>query len=132
MTNSVFGEGYIDSLLQIDTGIEVFDIELANMDVYTFKTPSIQNVYNDFVEVNEVLRGEIIRKYSTGEFGFYQMQGIIKSYKNFIYHNNKFFQYLSIKDSGVSGKEIDRAILSSYKNTRIHFTRMKSIIARSY
>lgn len=132
ITNSVNASGYIDNLLEIPTGPEAFDITLESLDYYSFNSPQISKVYNDFREVNEVLRDEIVRKYNAGDFDYYQMQGIIKNYKMFVYHTNKLFEYLSLKDNGIWGKSIDTAILRTYQNTRIYYNRMKYIISQSY
>ena len=130
--NTVFSEWYIDELLEIHSGIEAFDIELVDIQYYRFQTPGIQHVYDSFLSVNDVLKNELMRKYREDNFAYYQMQGIIKNYKGFIYHTDKLFFYLSIKDNGLKGKEIDTAILRSYQNTRIYYTRMKNIIKRDY
>jgi len=130
--NIAFAKWYIDTLLDINSGIESYDIKLEKLDSYNFKNTSTQETYNRFVSINRILRSELLRKYQSGNFEYYQMQGIIKNYKWFIYNTNKFFQYLSIKDSGITWKSIDTAILRSYQNVRIYYTRMKNIIKRKY
>lgn len=122
----------IDQILQIQTGVEAFDISQVKLDSHTFKTASIQSTYDTFVSTNTILRSELINKYRNGDFEYYQMQGIIKNYSGFIYHTNKLFTYLSIKDSGIKTKEVDTAILRSYQNVRIYYNRMKSLVAKSY
>lgn len=122
----------IDDLLQIPTWPEMFDITTVNLDVYNFNSSAIQNVYLSFSETNIILRDELVRKYNAGEFDFYQMQWIITNYKMFVYHTNKLFEYLELKEQGYSGKTIDTAILRSYQNIRIYYNRMKDIIGRSY
>lgn len=129
---AMWNGGYLEDLLEIPSGVEAFDISLAELDTHYFQTAAIQNVYNNFASVDRVLRDELINKYRNGDFEYYQMQGIIKNYKDFVYHTNKLFQYLSIKDNGISGKSIDTAILRSYQNVRISYTRMRNIIARNY
>ena len=131
ITNNAFAMQSIDELLEIPSGIEAFEIQLQRLDAHNFQTQGIQNVYDTFQSTNKVLRSELIRKYRDGEFEYYQMQGIIKNYSGFIYHTNKLFQYLAIKDSGILGKEVDTAILRSYQNVRIYYTRMKNIISRN-
>jgi hypothetical protein len=58
------------------------------------------------------------------------MQWIVRNYKNFVFHTNKLFFYLSYKDNGIRGKEVDTAILRSYQNIRINFNRMTNIIGQ--
>jgi len=130
--NKAFALKSIDSLLEIETGVEGFELSLPRLESHSFRTEAIINVYEEFRSTNELLRGEIMNKYRNREFSYYQMQGIVKSYSQFVYHTNKLFWYLSIKDTGFREKTIDTAILRSYQNVRIHYNRMKHLIGRSY
>jgi len=130
--SGVFAIQSIDSLLEIQSGVEGFDISRVKLEQHSFRTDAIKNVYEDFHASNDVLRSEILKKYRNWEFSYYQMQWIVKSYKQFVYNTNKLFWYLAIKDSWFRGKTIDTAILRSYQNIRIHYNRMKHLIWRSY
>lgn len=130
---SAFNQGgYIDELLEIPTGVEAFEISLPQVDIYNFRNSSVRSVYENFSSVHQVLRQELLNKYANGDFEYYQMQGIIKNYSDFVYHTNKLFGYLEIRESGISGKTIDTAIIRSYQNIRISYNRMRNTIARNY
>ncbi len=118
----------LDELLQIPTGPEVFDIQRATLDNHRFASSTLETVYNNYRTLDNILRTEIIRKYEAGDFENTQMQGIVRNYKNFVFHTNKLFAYLALKDNGIRGKSIDTAILRSYQNIRINFDRMTDII----
>ncbi len=129
--NTTFAQS-IDDLLELDSGLEAFSIETQKLDTYSFRSPQIESVYQRFIVINRILKDELMRKYRNGDFDYYQMQWIIKNHKDFVFHTNKLFYYLSLKDNGMQSKPIDTAIMRSYQGTKTSYNRMKYIISKSY
>lgn len=127
-TYSFAKEWYIENLLQINTWVEAFDIELIEIDDYYFADENLQNTYEEFKRTSQLLKREIIRKYENDEFGYYQTKWVITNYKKFVYYTNSIFYYLSLKDEGVNDSEIDNAILESYTKIRTYYKRLKYLV----
>jgi len=60
------------------------------------------------------------------------MNGIVENYKKTVYYTNQIFGYLKMREDGVSGDELSKAIADGYSNLRVYYTRMKNIIKRNY
>ena len=56
-------EGYMEQLLELNTGLEVYELGLTKMDPMTFSETSLQNTYGEFIRVDAVLRNEFIHMY---------------------------------------------------------------------
>lgn len=123
-------EGYLEKLLDLNTGIEVFDINTATIDPLEFYNPQIQYTYDEFISVDRVLRDEFIRQYRTWEISYYRMADITTNYNNFVYYTNKTFYYLRQRELGYTGKHTDRAIRNGYSNMRVYYTRVKALVAK--
>jgi len=124
-------EWYIEWLLQINSWVEAFDIELANIDTYYFENESLRNTYLEFTKVASLLKNEIIRKYENDEFEYYQTKWIIKNYKKFIYYSDQIFYFLKLREKWYRWKEIDNAVLESYQNIRVYYKRLKRLVYKN-
>jgi hypothetical protein len=119
---------YIDQLLDLNYWIEEYDLELEYIDYIYFSNPQTQAIFENFKEVNRILKDEIIRKYRAWEFEYYQTKWIITNQKMFVYHTNKFFHYLSIKEQNPEYIETDNFILKNYSNMRIYYNRLRHLV----
>lgn len=125
---AVEGEGYIEQLLEIRTGVEWFNIERAQIDDFTFISPAIQGVYTEFKRANDILKSEMMNQYNAGDLKYYQMSGMIENHEKFVYYTNKLFYYLSMKETGQAyGSEVDNAIANSYIQLRSYYARLKAL-----
>ncbi len=121
-------EWYIERLLQINSWVEAFDIELASIDKYHFKNTSLRNTYLELIKVASLLKDEIIKKYKNDEFEYYQTKWIIENYKKFIYYSNQIFYFLKLREKWYKWNEINNAIMKSYQNIRTYYRRLKRLI----
>ena len=122
------GEGYIEQLLEIRTGVEWFNIERAQIDDFTFISPAIQSVYTEFKRADDILKSEMMNQYNAGDLEYYQMSGMIENHEKFVYYTNKLFYYLSMKETGQAyGSEVDNAIANSYIQLRSYYARLKAL-----
>ena len=128
--NSFASEWYVEQLLDINIWIEEYDLELANMDIMYFRDYRMQEKFHDFQEINQILKSEIINKYRTWDFDYYQTKWIITNHKNFVYYVNELFYYISIKETSPYYKEVDDAILKSYEKVRSNYRRVKILVNR--
>jgi len=123
-------EWYLETLLEINTGIEVFDINTATIDPLQFSNPSVQFTYDEFISVDKLLKDEFIRQYRIWEISYYRMADIVTNYNNFVYYTNQTFYYLRQRELGYTGKHTDRAIKNWYSNMRVYYTRVKVLVAK--
>lgn len=121
-------EWYIERLLQINSWVEAFDIELTSLDTYYFRDEALRNTYLEFVKVSSLLKKEIIKKYENSELEYYQTKWIITNYKNFIYYTNQIFYFLKLREDWYNWKELDTAVLETYQNIRTYYKRLKNLI----
>jgi len=124
-------EWYMEQLLELNTGLEVYELWLPKMDSMTFISASLQNTYNEFIRVDGVLRNEFIRQYRAWELTYYQMRDIITNYKNYIYYTNRTFYYLHQKEIGYDNKETQQAIINGYSSMRTYYVRVKGVISKT-
>lgn len=123
-------EWYLDRLLEINTGIEVFEINTSTLESLTFSNPQLQNTYNEFVNLDRVLKDEFIRQYRAWEISYYLMNDIVSNYNTFVYYTNQTFYYLKQRELWFTGRHTDRAIRNGYSNMRVYYTRVKALVAK--
>lgn len=124
-------EWYLEKLLELNTGLEVYEMGLTQMDSMTFSNQSIQNTYNAFLKVDTSLRNEFIRQYRAWELSYAQMRDIVVNYNTYIYYTNRTFYYLRQKELGYDNKETQRAIINGYSSMRTYYVRVKGVINNS-
>jgi hypothetical protein len=97
----------------------------------SFKTQKNQTLYNDFYAQDVKMRALILDLYTTGELTQYELNGIVKNYKTFIYHTKQYFDYISLQEKNPKLKkdtEINQALLKNYKSSREAFQKVKSVV----
>jgi len=130
MSSTFAEEWYLETLLDLNYWVEEHNIEISELDYIYFNNDLYNQVYNEVQNIDRVLKNEFINKYRNWEYEYYQVNWIIQNYKNFIYHTNKFFFYLQIEENHSNYKELDTAILRSYRNMRSSYRKVKNIIRR--
>lgn len=124
-------EWFISELLELDTGIEVYNLsQIPSLEPQNFSNSSVQATYNEFLSIDRVLRNEFISQYRAGDITTYQMQDLVTSYKNFLYYTNRTFMYIAQEERWIRSKETQLAINSGYSNMRISYSRVVNIISR--
>jgi hypothetical protein len=118
-------------MLELDYGVEKFQIQnIPSLSAKTFSDSSVQSTYNNFMIIDEALRGEFISQYQSGKIDYYQMQDLIKAYKNFLYYGEKTFDYISEYEKNSRDTQIQNAIISSYSSMRTNYIRVKALVAK--
>lgn len=125
-------EWYIEKLLDINYWVEKYELDLAEIDYYNFKSDKYNYIYKELKRIDSILKEDIIKKYRSWEYNYYQVNWIIKNYNDFIYHNNMFFYYIKLKEQNNNYKELDSAIIKSYTNLRNSYKKIINIIKRDY
>jgi hypothetical protein len=128
LSNTFAEEWYIERLLDLNYWIEQYDIELSNINYIHFNDEKYNRIYNELKTVDSILKNEFMKKYRSWEYWNYQTNWIIKNYNNFIYYTNKFFYFLKLKEQNPNYKEVDTAIMSSYKNMKSYYNNFKNIV----
>lgn len=125
---SIAEEWYIEKILDLNYWIEDYKLNLPNIEYRYFYNKNILKAYNSFKKTDKLLKDEIIKKYRNNEIDYYKMNWIVLNYNNFVYHTNKFFKYLSIKEIQPNSKEVNQAILNNYELSRNYYKRTKYLI----
>ena len=121
-------EGFIERTLQLRTWVEWFNIERAQIDEFQFINPVIWDVYTEFKRADRILRDEMMKQYAEWNLEYNQINWMITNHRKFVYHTNKLFMYLSMKEKWqASGKEVDNAIANSYIQLRSYYARLKTL-----
>ncbi|MDD2871238.1 MAG: hypothetical protein PHS49_04565 [Candidatus Gracilibacteria bacterium] len=128
LNNTFADDGYIVNMLNLNSQNEENNINLANLDNIQFYNADYSNKYNQLKNIDKVFKKEFIKKYKNGEYSYYQINGIISNYKNFIYYTNKYFYFLKIKKQNQNYREIDQAISNSIINMKNYLNRVKNIV----
>jgi len=123
-------EWYIEKLLDLNYWIEEYKIQINDLEYVYFYDTKSQKMYDNFRTADQLLKDEIIRLYRSWEIDYYKMNWIIQNYNLFVYHTNKMFNYISIKEVRSDFKELDTAILKNYENSRSYYSRAKLLILK--
>lgn len=120
----------MEQLLELKVGPEAYELELADLDTYHFRDLQVQQIYSEVVKTNSLIKKQIIQKYANDELDYYATQWIVTNYRYFIYHTNRFFEYLKVKETTPWVTETDDAILTHYRKMRTHYNRVKYLVSR--
>ncbi len=137
--NNAFANTYsqkwlIENLLNLDYGPIKYELELQSLDNYTFRDNSLKKIYSDLLSYDTIVRKEIIYSHQKWIFDYYTTNGIVKNYSLFISYTNDFFYYLSLIDKNPKleyNLEIQDAVLSTYKNSKIYYKKVQSLISKN-
>ncbi|NVP17610.1 hypothetical protein HUU51_02730 [Candidatus Gracilibacteria bacterium] len=121
-------EGYLEQILDLSYGIEEYKFEINEIRNIYFINNNSQNLYNNFRSAERLLKNEFLRKYKNNEIDYYTMNGIVDNFNLFVYHSNKMFEYLSVKEKNNSFKELDNAIFKNYQNSRSYLGKTKNLL----
>ncbi len=121
-------EWYIEKVLNLNFAKQEYSINLEKIEYVNFSTSYNKRMYDNIKKANNTLKDSFIAKYKSWEYEYYQINGIIKNYSNFIYHTNNLFYFLKIRERGCDYKELDTAIIRSYTNMKSSFTKVRNIV----
>ena len=120
-------EWYMEKILDLNYGIEQYKFDVNEINYIYFYDKNSQNLYNSFRSTEQILKEEFLKKYRDNKIDYYTMNAIINNFNLFVYHSNKMFEYLSIKESR-NYKELNTAILKNYEKSRSYFYKTKNLI----
>lgn len=121
-------EGLFERILDLNYGVEDYEIQLSDLDQMYFYSDNYTTMYNDFNKANTSLKREIIEYYREWKFTRAQTQGLVNAHKNFVYHTNQIFKHITYKELDQNFADVDAAILQNYKRTREAYTQIKKIV----
>ncbi len=123
-------EGRIEEILDMWTYIEETELNLENLDEYSFKDTETKYAYNSLKNATNLLKAEIIRNHRKWNFDYYQIKWIVTNYKNFIYYSNKYFYFKKQKEIYPNSKSLDRTILSNFRYLKSYYLKVKILILK--
>lgn len=118
-------EGLLERLLDINYGPEHYEIELSSLDMIYFSDQNTNRQFQEINQVNETLKDQLMLQYRAWNLDHNRMSAIVSVHQKFIYHLNKFFYFLSLKEKGYNYKELDTSILKNYKLVRVYYKKIK-------
>jgi hypothetical protein len=125
-------EPIFERLLDLNYGVEEYDLQLAHLDEMYFSDSSLNNMHREFQHANENIKKEIIMYYRQGRFTNYQTQGIVRAQKNFVYYTNQIFKHMRFKELNPKYADVDGEILDNYRQARTAYNKIKQIINTRY
>ena len=114
-------EWSLEKLLDTDYWPEEFELYLKNT--------KNRAIFRAFIDIDNTLRNEFMKKYRNGSIDYNATNGIIDNYSLFVYHTNKYFYYLSVKEANSKYSEVDEAIAENYRLSRAYIKQVKYILS---
>jgi len=130
ITSAENKEWYLEKLLDLNYWIEDYKFNINDLNYVSFYNSQSQKMYDNFRTADKMLKDELLKKYRSWEIDYYKMNWIVTNYNLFVYHTNKMFNYLSIKEVRSDFKELDSAILKNYELARTYYSRSKLLILK--
>lgn len=121
-------EWLLEETLDINYWPENFEIDLPKIWNHYLKNKKNATSLKNFRAIDKVLREAFMEKYRNWDFDYNATNGIVDNYRLFIFHTNKYFYYLSVKEENPKSREADTAILKNYKNARAYIKKVKYIV----
>lgn len=97
---------------------------------YKFKNSDNTSKYKILKEADYYLRKEFIKKYRTWDFSKTNISWIENVYELFIYHTNKYFYFMSIKEAWANYKVANRGISENFKLSRTYLKELKKYLEK--
>jgi hypothetical protein len=121
-------EPYFEQLLDLNYGVEHYELELSSLDEMYFYDKNMQKMYNDFKKWNTKIKAEIMQYYREGWLSEYQTQGIVRAHKNFVYHTNQIFRHMYYKELDPNYADVDWQILENYRQSRLAYRKIVKVL----
>lgn len=121
-------ESLLEETLDINYWPENFEINLPKVWNFSFKNTNNKNSLKNFKAIDSSLREVFMINYRNWKYSYNATNGIVDNYTLFVYHTNKYFYYLSVKEKNWNFKEVNTAILKNYRLSRSYLKKVKYII----
>ena len=126
-SNTFAEEGYIENLFDLNYWVEELDLDLHDIKYIYFNNEKYNRIYREIKTVDSLLKDGFMKNYRNWEYDYYQMNWIVNNYNKFIYNTNQFFFFIKLKEQNSNYLEIDSAIMSSYRNMKIYYSKVKNL-----
>jgi len=123
----------IEKMLNLNYWPMVYDLSLEKLDNYTYKDYYLNNLYNNLVKYDKIIKDNIIKYYKDWKYDYNTTNWIIRNYKNFISYTNDFFYFSKMMEKYPYLKndiEIQDGFLKSYKNSQIYYKKVQNLISK--
>lgn len=120
-------EWLLEQNLDLNYWPESFELRLTTVWNYNFKNKNNQNTFTNFQYLNNALRENLIKANQEWKFSSNKINWLVREYNLFVYHTNKLFEYISIKEKKPKYSDADTAISKNYKSARSYFEKLKNI-----
>lgn len=120
-------EWLLEQNLDLNYWPESFELRLTTVWNYNFKNKNNQNTFTNFQYLNNALRENLIKANQEWKFSSNKINWLVREYNLFVYHTNKLFEYISIKEKNPKYSDADTAISKNYKSARSYFEKLKNI-----
>ena len=122
-------EWSLEKLLDLDYWPEEFELYLPKISNIYLRNARNRAIFRAFRDIDNTLRNEFMKKYRNGSIDYNATNGIIDNYSLFVYHTNKYFYYLSVKEANSKYSEVDEAIAENYRLSRAYIKQVKYILS---
>jgi hypothetical protein len=127
LSNTFAEEGYIENLFDLNYWVEELDLNLHEIKYIHFNNEKYNRIYREIKTVDSLLKNGFMKNYREWIYDYYQMNWIVSSYNKFIYNTNLFLYFIKIKEENNQYSEVNSAIISSYRNMNIYYSKVKNL-----
>jgi hypothetical protein len=127
LSNTFAEEGYIENLFDLNYWVEELDLNLHEIKYIHFNNEKYNRIYREIKTVDSLLKNGFMNNYREWIYDYYQMNWIVSSYNKFIYNTNLFLYFIKIKEENNQYSEVNSAIISSYRNMNIYYSKVKNL-----
>lgn len=120
-------EWLLEQNLDLNYWPESFELSLSTIFNYKFNNKNNQNTFINFQYLNNALRENLIKANQEWKFSSNKINWLVREYNLFVYHTNKLFEYISIKEKNPKYSDTNIAISKNYKSARSYFEKLKNI-----
>lgn len=120
--------GALWEVFDLPYGVEQMRMDFQTLPSRNFPRSETTELYQRFVYLDQKLQDEVMNLYYQNILTVYEVNDFIRIHETYLYHTQKTFDYIALKQSGVSGKDIESALLSSYTSLRATYMNMQNIL----
>lgn len=125
---NAYTESPFEKVLDLGFWPETLEINFEKVKDFSIKNSQYSNSLNNFKSMDSILRNVFIENYRSGKYDKNIMNGIITNYNLFIYHINKYFEYIALKENNIDLTELDYMITNNFKLARNYIIKLKYIL----
>lgn len=123
---------FIENMLNMNSWIEELNLNKHTLYDPRLNNKIMQERYYNLKKSNKEIKKALINEYKEGGFWYYQMQGIVRNYSNFIYYSNKYFSSLKKREIYWNSKEVKSNIEENFSYMVSYYKKFKSLLYLKY